>query len=139
MGSTNQLPQIRLAAAIVLQDDQVLLVRRSVHERFLPGIWGIPCGKLEPGEDPAAGALRELKEETGLIGEVRRLAGHSDFVSEWNGRTVHNTQANCLVEPLSDEIILPESDQAYEWVPTGKLDDFGLDDHNLNAIRQALR
>ena len=28
---------------------------------------GIPAGKLEPGEDPVAGALRELKEETGAV------------------------------------------------------------------------
>lgn len=27
----------------------------------------IPAGKLEPGEDPVAGALRELKEETGAV------------------------------------------------------------------------
>ena len=27
----------------------------------------IPAGKLEPGEDPATGALRELKEETGAV------------------------------------------------------------------------
>ena len=31
---------------------------------------GIPAGKLEPGEDPVAGALRELKEETGAEPET---------------------------------------------------------------------
>ena len=30
----------------------------------------IPAGKLDPGEDPAAGALRELKEETGAVPDV---------------------------------------------------------------------
>ena len=30
----------------------------------------IPAGKLEPGEDPVAGALRELKEETGAVPDV---------------------------------------------------------------------
>jgi 8-oxo-dGTP diphosphatase len=88
MDQINQLSQNRLAAAIVLHDDRILLVRRSITERFLPGVWGVPCGKLDPGEDPAAGAIRELKEETGLLGDVRRLAGHSSFISEWNGRTI---------------------------------------------------
>ena len=30
----------------------------------------IPAGKLDPGEDPATGALRELKEETGAVPET---------------------------------------------------------------------
>ena len=30
----------------------------------------IPAGKLEPGEDPVAGALRELREETGAVPDV---------------------------------------------------------------------
>lgn len=30
-------------------------------------MWEIPAGKLEKGEDPAAAAVRELEEETGLI------------------------------------------------------------------------
>jgi 8-oxo-dGTP diphosphatase len=138
MGRTNQLHRNLLAAAVVRHNDRVLLVRRSFTEGFLPGIWAVPCGKLNPGEDPAAGALRELKEETGLIGEVQRLAGRSDFISDWNGRTVHNSQVNYLVKPLSFEIFLPHPDQDFWWVPTGDLDGAGLDDHNLRAIKQAL-
>ena len=34
---------------------------------YLYGLLEIPAGKLEPGEDPVAGALRELKEETGAV------------------------------------------------------------------------
>ena len=30
----------------------------------------IPAGKLDPGEDPVSGALRELKEETGAVPDV---------------------------------------------------------------------
>jgi 8-oxo-dGTP diphosphatase len=138
MGQLNQPYQNRLAAAVVLDRDRILLVRRSRVERFLPGVWGIPCGKLGPGEDPAAGALRELKEETALIGEVCRLVGCSEFTSKWDERTVHNVQVNYLVRPLTSEITLPESDQEYRWVPIGELDDFGLDNHNLGAIKQAL-
>ena len=34
----------------------------------------LPAGKLDPGEDPETGALRELKEETGAVpGEFRSL------------------------------------------------------------------
>lgn len=49
-------------------DDRILLVRqfRKPLERE---IWEIPAGKLEPGEDPAACAQRELAEETGYVAE----------------------------------------------------------------------
>lgn len=133
-----QRAQNRLAAAVVLHNDRVLLVRRSLTERFLPGAWGIPCGKLDPGEDPETGALRELKEETGLIGEIRRRAGYSWFDSDWDGRRVENIQINFVVEPITLDVVLPEPDQAYIWVPIHELDSADLDDHNLNAIKQAL-
>lgn len=37
------------------------------------GLWSPPGGKVEPGETPLANALRELAEETGLIGHAPRL------------------------------------------------------------------
>jgi 8-oxo-dGTP pyrophosphatase MutT (NUDIX family) len=49
------------SSAIVLGSAGVLLLRHRVL-----GIWVQPGGHLEPGEDLAAGALREASEETGL-------------------------------------------------------------------------
>jgi 8-oxo-dGTP pyrophosphatase MutT (NUDIX family) len=131
----------RLAAAVVMDDGgRVLLVRRSATERFLPCVWGVPCGKLEPDEDPEDGALRELKEETGLLGEIIRKIGESSFVSEYRGREVKNWQDNFLVRPLTQEITLPEPDQAYLWLPPSGLTSAGIDidAYNLDVVRQAL-
>ena len=36
----------------------------------------IPAGKLDPGEDPVSGALRELKEETGAVPDTFLPLGH---------------------------------------------------------------
>ena len=44
---------------------EILLIRRSPG-RILPGLWQCVSGTLEPGERVAAGALRELAEETGF-------------------------------------------------------------------------
>jgi ADP-ribose pyrophosphatase len=49
----------------VTDDDQVVLVRQY---RYPPDafVWEIPAGRLEPGEEPAVAAARELEEEVGL-------------------------------------------------------------------------
>jgi 8-oxo-dGTP pyrophosphatase MutT (NUDIX family) len=128
----------RLAAAVVMDDQQrVLLVRRSEKERFLPRVWGVPCGKLEPGESPEDGALRELKEETGLLGEIVRKVGESSFVSDYRGHEIKNWQENFLVRPLSSTITLPEPDQDGRWLGRCELTSVEIDAYNLDIVRQA--
>ncbi len=55
----------KVAVAILLeQDGRVLLVRR-VNEPHR-GLWTLPAGFVDAGEDPARAAERECLEETGL-------------------------------------------------------------------------
>jgi ADP-ribose pyrophosphatase YjhB (NUDIX family) len=72
----SDLPRIqRVAAYNVCVDDQsrLLMCRLSnITER--PGSWTLPGGGIDFGEHPEAGALRELQEETGLVGRIRDLA-----------------------------------------------------------------
>ena len=53
--------------AVVLRGERALVVRRSNPP--MPGRWGFPGGVLELGESVAAGAMRELYEETGITAE----------------------------------------------------------------------
>lgn len=127
----------RLAAAVVAHRGRVLLVRRSETERFLPRVWGVPCGKLEPHESPRDGVLRELKEETGLLGKVVRKVGESSFLSTYRGHEVKNWQDNFLVEPLSFDVVLPLPDQEHRWLLPAELGTVDIDDYNRDIVRQA--
>jgi ADP-ribose pyrophosphatase YjhB (NUDIX family) len=61
------------AGVIVRVDDRVLLVKRKYKPKV--GMWTLPAGFVETGEDAAACAIREAKEETNLDVEMIRLFG----------------------------------------------------------------
>jgi ADP-ribose pyrophosphatase len=45
--------------------DPWVVMERQYRHAALQYLWELPAGKLDPGEDPLAGAQRELEEETG--------------------------------------------------------------------------
>jgi 8-oxo-dGTP diphosphatase len=53
-------------AVVTDERDRVLLLKRPAKEEFHPNTWNLPGGAKEPDEGFRTGALRELKEETGL-------------------------------------------------------------------------
>ncbi|HET8769991.1 MAG TPA: NUDIX domain-containing protein [Gemmatimonadaceae bacterium] len=70
-----------------------LLIRDSYRN------WGFPKGHLEDGEDPAAAALREVGEETGLDGlELRAPIEVIDWTFRFRGRHIHKVCHFFLIE-----------------------------------------
>jgi len=61
------------AGALVTRDGKLLLVRRA-HEPWR-GSWDVPGGFCGPREHPADAAVREVKEETGLVVRTTGILG----------------------------------------------------------------
>jgi ADP-ribose pyrophosphatase len=57
----------------VTEDGRVIFVREYKHGAGRV-LLQLPAGFVDLGEDPAAAAIRELREETGYAGELRRVA-----------------------------------------------------------------
>ncbi|GGN36185.1 ADP-ribose pyrophosphatase YjhB (NUDIX family) [Actinoplanes campanulatus] len=80
------LPLSGVIAVVLDERGRVLLVRRSDT-----GEWALTTGCLEPGEQPAEGARREVFEETGVVVEAERLLSVEalELSTAPNGDQVH--------------------------------------------------
>ena len=85
--------------ALVADDDRILLVRES-------DTWLLPGGRLEPGESPAAGAVREVREETGVDVEIVGLGAVAEqtFRRAGGDATYMFHFATFLAEPSSTDL-----------------------------------
>jgi 8-oxo-dGTP pyrophosphatase MutT (NUDIX family) len=61
------LSRVGACVLVVNNDGQVLLTRRTSTMRTFPNAWVLPGGSVDPGEDLATCAVRELQEETGVL------------------------------------------------------------------------
>src|SRR5688572_12824555 len=66
--------QIITVRAIIKRDDKVLLLRRSMAATPFGGLYELPGGKVDFGEDPKATLGREVQEEIGCEIETMQLS-----------------------------------------------------------------
>lgn len=72
-------PVVLVNRCIIENDDnKILLIRRSTHEKKNTGMWEFPGGKLDVGEDISQSTVREVFEETGLIVETEPQPIHAE-------------------------------------------------------------
>ena len=138
--------RVRLAAYAVCLDDvgRILLVLVA-GQVPAEGAWMLPGGGLEFGEDPEAGVLRELEEETGLGGRVESLLGvvsRTFDAQAWaDGDDVHNVSLLYLVRvddgPLRDEV--DGSTESCAWLPIEAAELLDLWEVAREGIRLARR
>jgi 8-oxo-dGTP diphosphatase len=98
-------PQVRATLLFVVREGRILLIRKK--RGLGAGKINGPGGKLEPGEAPLAGAIREVQEEIGVTptgveacGEIRfqftdglRLHGHVFVATDCVGEPRESDEA----------------------------------------------
>ena len=104
------LRDVLAAGAVVFRPGgEVLLVHRPKYDD-----WSFPKGKLDPGEHPAAAAVREVEEETGLRvrlgvplpGQRYEVVTGSKHVSYWVARVLgHDDVSDYDVNDEIDEVV----------------------------------
>ena len=93
---------------------RVLLLQRALDTRC-PTAWETVHGRLEPGEEPDAGAIRELREETGLAAErFYVVAAQPYYLKAMRSVQISIAFAAFVAEPA--EVTLGSEHQRHEWV-----------------------
>ena len=89
-------------------------------------LWSLPKGHLEEGETEQETAVREVREETGILGDIVGKLGTIDFWFVADGRRVHKTVHHFLLLAADPVNGLELSDADIEvsevaWVPVAEL------------------
>ncbi|MEM2204262.1 MAG: NUDIX hydrolase [Sulfolobales archaeon] len=90
--------------AVVIHNGNVLLVKRRNPPSA--NMWSIPGGHVEPGEGVMEAAVRELLEETGVVGKPLGIIDITDlFVKNRRGDlAVRYIIIDVLVEPVKIDL-----------------------------------
>lgn len=133
--------EVRPAAVLIAVTDRrepgVLLTRRPEAMRAHPGQIAFPGGKLDPGEDAIAAALREAREELAISSSAVRIIGASDRFVTGTGYDV--TPVLGLVPP--DLPVVPNPLEVAAWfeAPLGFLLDPANHVHRETEWRGRIR
>lgn len=111
---------------LVEYDGKFLILKRGREPE--QGKWDLPGGFIETGEDPSASMLREVREETGLDGQIKRIIGAYPSVYGDDSKTIVGIVY--LVSVDSAEVTLSPENTEYEWRTLEEIPELAFPDTN---------
>ena len=122
---------VPVVCALIIRDDRVLIAQRPAG-KHLALKWEFPGGKVEPGEEPAAALVREIREELGCdieIVEELPSARH-----RYERGEIELIPFVCKLAGQSSEPH-PHEHVAVEWVRAAELSGYDLAEADLPVVR----
>jgi 8-oxo-dGTP diphosphatase len=134
-----EVPLVGVGAIIIegpIENSRVLLVKRA-HPP-LQAQWSIPGGVLEVGELVREAAIREAREETGLIVEPEALLGVYDRILRNGEQRVqyHYVLIDFLCRQVGGELLAADDAAEVRWFTREELPALNLAEDTLDVIRK---
>ncbi len=128
-------PIVHVAAALIFDDHNRLIITRRPEGKHLAGLWEFPGGRIEAGETPQRALVREIKEELNLEIEVGALYYQDSF--EYDVKTVDISFFHCRQKNPTDK---PQAVEVAEWkrVRLSELKQYEFPPADSALIRQLL-
>lgn len=113
------------AGGLIFDDDKVAIIARHSRSGHLE--WCLPKGHIEQGETPQQTAVREVHEETGILGEVMESIATIDYWFTGSSQRVHKLVHHFALRRTGGDLTV-EGDPDHEaeeaiWVRFDDLDD----------------
>ena len=131
------LPYRPAAAVMLVNSDDKVFVAQRIDSKL--EAWQMPQGGLDPGEDPLAGALRELEEETGIPPRLVEIIAKAPqellydlppemrgkiWGGKYRGQSQHWYLARFLGTDADVNLETPDPEfRAWKWAEVGELVD----------------
>jgi len=108
---------VKAAGGIVRKGDKILMIYRLK-------MWDLPKGKLNNGEKPKKGAVREVQEECGIKVTVGKKICNTWHTYSLNGKKILKKTSWFAMECLDDSKMVPQKEEDIEevkWLKTKDL------------------
>jgi len=126
----NSRPRILLVnrSFVVNKKGELLIIKRSANDKHDAGLWEVPGGKLDEGQDISHALEREIFEETGLL--VTPILRTGYFESEIVADGAYKGMPYVVIVGISrvdgGKVKISEEHDDYAWVELKDINNYEL-------------
>ncbi len=122
--------------------EKVFLPKRALTKKFLPGVFELPGGHVDFGEDMVVGLIREVEEEFGMKIRVGDPFYVFTYTNEIKGsHSIEVVYFAKFLNPIDAIQIHPDDHSEYRWFGEDEIDQVidenkREDDEEIKAIKK---
>lgn len=125
--------------------EKIFLARRAPTKKFLPGVFELPGGHIDFGEDIVTGLTREVREEFNMnlkVGDPFYVFTYTNTIK--GSHSIEVIYFASFLQSLQDIRLNPQDHSEYRWIAEDEIhtiitDGKQADDEEMKALKKAFR